>query len=88
MASEKQAALVQAWVGMGMFAEDVRLQQQFALSLLNGRYATAARGSGEERGLTDREHRARAVVLRWWPTPSGWRARSCAKAGSRPGPRL
>jgi len=31
---EKQAAVAQAW--LGMFAEGVRLQQQFALSLLTG----------------------------------------------------
>jgi len=34
MVMEKQAALAQAWVGM--FAEGVRLQQGFALSLLTG----------------------------------------------------
>jgi hypothetical protein len=34
MVTEKQAAVAQAWVGM--FAEGVRLQQQFALSLLTG----------------------------------------------------
>jgi len=34
MVMEKQAAVAQAWVGM--FAEGVRLQQQFALSLLTG----------------------------------------------------
>ena len=44
MVAEKQAAVAQAW--MGMFAEGVRLQQQFALSLL-----TAA---------TPRQHAARA----------------------------
>jgi len=32
--TEKQAAVAQAW--MGMFAEGLRLQQQFALSLLTG----------------------------------------------------
>ncbi|MBV9890093.1 MAG: hypothetical protein JO090_04305 [Rhizobacter sp.] len=32
MVTEKQAAVAQAW--MGMFAESVRFQQQFALSLL------------------------------------------------------
>ena len=44
MVMEKQAAVAQAW--MGMFAESVRLQQRFALSLL-----TAA---------TPRQHAARA----------------------------
>jgi len=34
MVAEKQAAVAQAW--MGMFAEGLRLQQQFALSLLTG----------------------------------------------------
>ena len=34
MVTEKQAAVAQAW--MGMFAEGVRLQQQFAFSLLTG----------------------------------------------------
>jgi hypothetical protein len=34
MVMEKQAAVAQAW--MGMFAEGVRLQQQFTLSLLTG----------------------------------------------------
>ena len=34
MVMEKQAALAQAWVGM--FAEGVRLQQQFAMSLWTG----------------------------------------------------
>ena len=34
MVREKQAAVAQAW--MGMFAEGVRLQQQFALSLFTG----------------------------------------------------
>jgi len=34
MVAEKQAAVAQAW--MGMFAEGVRFQQQFALSLLTG----------------------------------------------------
>jgi hypothetical protein len=34
MALEKQAAVAQAW--MGMFAEGVRFQQQFALSLMTG----------------------------------------------------
>ena len=32
--TEKQAAVAQAW--MGMFAEGLRLQQQFALSLMTG----------------------------------------------------
>ena len=34
MVTEKQAAVAQAW--MGMFAEGVRFQQQFALSLMTG----------------------------------------------------
>ena len=34
MVREKQAAITQAWVGV--FAEGVRLQQQFALSLFTG----------------------------------------------------
>jgi len=34
MVMEKQAAVAQAW--MGMFAEGVRLQQRFALSLWTG----------------------------------------------------
>jgi hypothetical protein len=34
MVREKQAAVAQAW--MGMFAEGVRFQQQFALSLMTG----------------------------------------------------
>src|SRR6476620_3282879 len=34
MVAEKQAAVAQAW--MGMFAEGVRFQQQFALSLMTG----------------------------------------------------
>jgi hypothetical protein len=44
MVTEKQTALAQAW--MGMFAEGVRLQQQFALSLFSG--------------LTPPQHAARA----------------------------
>ncbi|HEX4233749.1 MAG TPA: polyhydroxyalkanoate granule-associated phasin [Caldimonas sp.] len=44
MVMEKQAAVAQAW--MGMFAEAVRFQQQFALSLLTG--------------ATPRRHAARA----------------------------
>jgi len=44
MVAEKQAAVAQAW--MGMFAEGVRFQQQFALSLLTG--------------ATPRQHAARA----------------------------
>jgi hypothetical protein len=34
MVMEKQAAAAQAW--MGMFAEGIRMQQQFALSLFTG----------------------------------------------------
>ena len=44
MVMEKQTAVAQAW--MGMFAEGVRLQQQFALSLFTG--------------ATPRQHAARA----------------------------
>jgi hypothetical protein len=44
MVMEKQAAAAQAW--MGMFAEGVRLQQQFAISLWTG--------------ATPRQHAARA----------------------------
>src|SRR5438270_10196183 len=49
MVTEKQAAVAQSW--MGMFAEGVRLQQQFALSLFTG--------------ATPHQHAARARSAAW-----------------------
>src|SRR5436189_2885343 len=50
MVREKQAAVAQAW--MGMFAEGVRLQQQFALSLMTG--ATPRLHAGRAQTATSR----------------------------------
>jgi hypothetical protein len=50
MVSEKQAAAAQAW--MGMFAEGVRFQQQFALSILT--FATPRQHAARFRSAASR----------------------------------
>ena len=50
MVMEKQAAVAQAW--MGMLAEGVRFQQQFALSLLTG--ATPSRHAARAKSAASR----------------------------------
>ena len=81
MVMEKQAAVAHACTGM--FAEAVRSQQQFALSLLTGatpsQHAARAKSAASGWRAPD-SHRS---IARQWQTPSGWRAQSCAEATRR-----
>ena len=54
MVTEKQAAVAQAW--MGLCAEGIRLQQQFALSLLTG--ATPSQHAAQVKSAASRIARA------------------------------
>ena len=58
MAMEKQAAVEQAW--MGMFAEGIRFQQQFALSLLA--FATPRQHAARAKSAASRMRIASSVL--------------------------